>query len=293
MLIVWHVSAVFLAPLSIPPSSPLVVDIAQGSFMQWYLDALYLNHGYHFFAPEPSNGHLIRYQVIDDRGGIIAQGEFPNKKDNWPRLLYHRYFMLADQCEVAAATDAEANQWQQHVSQSVRPTAAARAQRRRGPRPARVHYPLRLPRRTAQRQAARLSGDLSHGNCEVVQRTGRTRRATAESTLPNQSGMYNSNWRQDVASGWQGGVAMSVLGGIRSYIADVWEAWNEFWFTPTNPSTLSAIRVFAGAMLFYTHLVWSFDLSGFFGQNGWLPAAADARRAPIHRTAAPMVAGPR
>ena len=24
-------------------------------------------------------------------------------------------------------------------------------------------------------------------------------------------------------------------------------------------------------MLLYTHLVWSFDLSGFFGQNGWLP----------------------
>ena len=65
---------------------------------------------------------------------------------------------------------------------------------------------------------------------------------------------------------------MSVFGGIRNYTSDVWEAWNEFWFTPTNPSTLSAIRVFAGAMLFYTHLVWSFDLTDFFGQNGWLPS---------------------
>jgi uncharacterized membrane protein YphA (DoxX/SURF4 family) len=60
-------------------------------------------------------------------------------------------------------------------------------------------------------------------------------------------------------------------GGIRGYIADVWEAWDTFWFAPTNPSTLSAIRVFAGAMLFYTHLVWSFDLTGFFGRNGYLP----------------------
>jgi uncharacterized membrane protein YphA (DoxX/SURF4 family) len=65
---------------------------------------------------------------------------------------------------------------------------------------------------------------------------------------------------------------MSARGGIRSYVGDVWEAWNEFWFTPTNPATLSAIRVFAGAMLFYTHLVWSFDLSGFFGPSGWLPS---------------------
>ena len=65
---------------------------------------------------------------------------------------------------------------------------------------------------------------------------------------------------------------MSARSGIRGYIADAWEAWNEFWFTPTNPSTLSAIRVFAGAMLFYTHLVWTFDLQGFFGPNGWLPS---------------------
>ncbi|HEY4234067.1 MAG TPA: HTTM domain-containing protein [Lacipirellulaceae bacterium] len=65
---------------------------------------------------------------------------------------------------------------------------------------------------------------------------------------------------------------MSSQGGIRGYIADAWGAWNEFWFTPTNPATLSMIRVLAGMMLFYTHLVWSFDLSAFFGQNGWLPA---------------------
>jgi uncharacterized membrane protein YphA (DoxX/SURF4 family) len=64
---------------------------------------------------------------------------------------------------------------------------------------------------------------------------------------------------------------MSARGGLRGYIADVWEAWNDFWFTPANPATLSFIRVLAGAMLFYTHLVWSFDLSGFFGPDGWLP----------------------
>lgn len=64
---------------------------------------------------------------------------------------------------------------------------------------------------------------------------------------------------------------MTSRSGIRGYIADVWDAWNEFWFAPTDPATLSAIRFFTGAMLFYTHLIWSFDLSGFFGPNGWLP----------------------
>jgi hypothetical protein len=62
-----------------------------------------------------------------------------------------------------------------------------------------------------------------------------------------------------------------MIAATRNYVSDVWEAWNEFWFTPTSPATLSAIRVLAGAMLLYTHFVWSFDLDAFFGPNGWLP----------------------
>lgn len=64
-----------------------------------------------------------------------------------------------------------------------------------------------------------------------------------------------------------------MIAAIRNYLSDVWAAWNEFWFTPTNPATLAAIRVLAGAMLFYTHFIWSLDLEAFFGQRGWLPAA--------------------
>ena len=63
-----------------------------------------------------------------------------------------------------------------------------------------------------------------------------------------------------------------MITALRNYASDAWSAWNEFWFTPTNPATLSAIRVLAGAMLFYTHLIWSLDLEAFFGQRGWLPA---------------------
>jgi hypothetical protein len=62
------------------------------------------------------------------------------------------------------------------------------------------------------------------------------------------------------------------MSGIRVYIADAWEAWNDFWFTPANASTLSVIRVLAGAMLLYTHAVWSLDLKAFFGPQGWLPS---------------------
>jgi Vitamin K-dependent gamma-carboxylase len=62
-----------------------------------------------------------------------------------------------------------------------------------------------------------------------------------------------------------------MIAATREYFAEVWDAWNEFWFAPTSPTTLSAIRVLAGAMLLYTHLVWSMGLTDFFGQNGWLP----------------------
>ena len=64
---------------------------------------------------------------------------------------------------------------------------------------------------------------------------------------------------------------MGIFSDVRSYLAEAWQAWNRFWFTPTDPATYSLIRLFAGAMLFYTHLIWSLDLQAFLGPQGWLP----------------------
>jgi hypothetical protein len=50
--------------------------------------------------------------------------------------------------------------------------------------------------------------------------------------------------------------------------------WNRFWFEPADPATLGLIRICAGAMLFYTHLVWSLDLAEIVGPTGWLPRAS-------------------
>ncbi len=46
--------------------------------------------------------------------------------------------------------------------------------------------------------------------------------------------------------------------------------WNQFWFTSMDVATLSLIRVLAGAMLVYTHLVWSRQLWAFLSPNGLL-----------------------
>ncbi len=64
---------------------------------------------------------------------------------------------------------------------------------------------------------------------------------------------------------------MGIFADTRSYVSEFWRAWNQFWFRPTDPATISLIRLLAGGMLLYTHLVWSLDLSSFFGSEGWLP----------------------
>jgi uncharacterized membrane protein YphA (DoxX/SURF4 family) len=66
-----------------------------------------------------------------------------------------------------------------------------------------------------------------------------------------------------------------VMHALTEYLDELWRSasssWNRFWFTPTTPQTLCLLRLLAGAMLVYTHGVWSIDLVGFFGPDGRLP----------------------
>ncbi|MDZ4658978.1 MAG: HTTM domain-containing protein [Bythopirellula sp.] len=64
---------------------------------------------------------------------------------------------------------------------------------------------------------------------------------------------------------------MGIFADTRGYFAEMWQAWNKFWFQSVDPATLCLIRLLAGTLLFYTHLVWSLDLQAFLGQEGWLP----------------------
>lgn len=61
---------------------------------------------------------------------------------------------------------------------------------------------------------------------------------------------------------------------ISAYFRDLFSSisanWNRFWFTPADPAALGLLRILSGAMIFYTHAVWSLDLSAFFGPHGWL-----------------------
>ena len=60
-----------------------------------YIELVYLNHGYFFFAPEPGPSHLIECRLeMPDSSQVSLT--FPDKRKQWPRLLYHRHFMLAE-----------------------------------------------------------------------------------------------------------------------------------------------------------------------------------------------------
>lgn len=62
-----------------------------------------LNNGYRFFAPDPGASHLVKYELLKD-GQPIATGKFPDKDSHWPRLYYHRHFMLSEMMfQMAAA----------------------------------------------------------------------------------------------------------------------------------------------------------------------------------------------
>jgi hypothetical protein len=119
VLVLLHVVAVFVGPWAMPPSSMLASHV--GRTFQPYLDVLALGNGYRFFAPEPGPSHLIRYEITLDNGAV-KQGEFPSRADQWPRLLYHRYFMLTEFVNTLSAgpqdgrADAYARAYAQHLA---------------------------------------------------------------------------------------------------------------------------------------------------------------------------------
>jgi hypothetical protein len=97
-LILFHLTAVFWGPFAFAAnsgtaSSPFAGPIALA--MRPYMQALFLDHGYFFFAPNPGPSFLVRYEVEFDDGREPVTGVFPDLKTQQPRLLYHRHFMMA------------------------------------------------------------------------------------------------------------------------------------------------------------------------------------------------------
>lgn len=91
VVLLFHLVAILAGPMAVPASSELAVNTFLG--MRWYIEPLFLNHGYRFFAPDPGPSHMMRYE-IELANGKTLRGIYPNLREQQPRLLYHRHFML-------------------------------------------------------------------------------------------------------------------------------------------------------------------------------------------------------
>jgi hypothetical protein len=89
-----YLAMVIAPPLAGPaPSSALAARIIQP--LRPFVGALYLGHGYRFFAPDPGPGHAIRWSMRMADGSTLS-GTLPDPAVDRPRLLYHRRFMIAE-----------------------------------------------------------------------------------------------------------------------------------------------------------------------------------------------------
>ncbi len=75
----------------------------------------------------------------------------------------------------------------------------------------------------------------------------------------------------------QGSGLLQQLSGFaffRNAVRQAVDAWDQFWFKPTDPLMLGIIRLLCGWMLFYNLLIWTLDLAAFFGDHGLQPLQA-------------------
>jgi hypothetical protein len=144
VLAVFQILSVAAEPLRFFTQSPVKFAAEDARWLRWltgaYVDFMYLSHGYSFFAPNPGPSHLLECEIIprgptaDGRAvhstgrpvvakdGQAMQGTsswrvFPDRRNDRPRLLYHRYFMLSEfyQTQFAPASLADAAQLEANV----------------------------------------------------------------------------------------------------------------------------------------------------------------------------------
>lgn len=98
LLLLWHLVAVVAAPWAGPPPSELAQKVIP--VFRPYLGAMYLDHGYRFFGPDPPQGsNLVSYKLTMPAGSeqAVIKGTFPDRRLHKPRMAYHRHFMITSQ----------------------------------------------------------------------------------------------------------------------------------------------------------------------------------------------------
>ncbi len=94
-----HLAAVLSEPLVFFSRTEVGTTAPEFSFLRRtlspYVEWFYLDHGYFFFAPNPGPSHLVECTPKSADTETLPF-IFPDRRTHYPRLLYHRYFMLAE-----------------------------------------------------------------------------------------------------------------------------------------------------------------------------------------------------
>lgn len=98
-----------------PPIRPVLPEFF-GHYLRHYANLLYINNGYDFFSPNPSVSHIIRYEVFNNLGEKVAEGRLPDRRDQRPRLFYHRHMMLVEQSRDPAT---EGRGWEDAIAREL------------------------------------------------------------------------------------------------------------------------------------------------------------------------------
>lgn len=97
ILLLFHLTAIVYTPLTLGDGYPTL--LGGWRWMQDYATLLYLDHGYRFFAPEPGPTHTLK--LVSGEGDLQQTIRLPDRGTTWPRLLYHRWFMLGESLSTA------------------------------------------------------------------------------------------------------------------------------------------------------------------------------------------------
>lgn len=118
LALVFYLGLLFLGPLSNPVGSEWLTRPLAKKVRPLHR-ALFLGHGYRFFAPDPGPSHLVEFEIAKDDGSVFS-GRFPDRDDDdhaFPRLQYHRWFMLSETI------------WSEHSTTPIEADFLARQQR--------------------------------------------------------------------------------------------------------------------------------------------------------------------
>lgn len=89
-----YLGIVALGPLSNPVGSEFLTRPLARTVAPVHR-TLFLGHGYRFFGPDPGPSHMVVYRFVNQEGELIEK-RFPDRNQIWPRLMYHRWFMLSE-----------------------------------------------------------------------------------------------------------------------------------------------------------------------------------------------------